>query len=161
MDKLLTVVMPLVELYRDLSRLLEQERVALEQRKPELMEHLAIQIGRILEEIQASDQLRQKITRQLGARFGLAGDRLNLMSLDQAMGGNTGLLPLREKLKSEIEKADQTNRHNQAVFKGVLAATESMLRAMKESTQGPVASYNRKGARHASGSRFHFISKQL
>ncbi|MBF0109828.1 MAG: flagellar protein FlgN [Magnetococcales bacterium] len=161
LEHLVKVVAPLVELYKNLTRLLEQERVALEQRNPEAMEHLALQIGRVLEEIQAGDRLRQKITRQLGAKLGLAGDRLNLMSLDQSLGGNTGLLTLRERLKTEIDKADKTNRHNQAAFKGVLAATESILRAVKESTQGPVASYNRRGGRHASGSRFHFISKQL
>lgn len=159
--KLIAVLAPLVDLYRGLSRILEQERQALEQRKPDLLESLATQIGQILEEIHASDQIRQRLTRQMGARLGLSGDRLDLQSLDQALGGNTGLLPVREQLKAEIEKADTTNRHNQAVFNGVLTATESMLRALKESAQGPVASYNRKGARHASGAAFHLISKQL
>ncbi|MBF0141373.1 MAG: flagellar protein FlgN [Magnetococcales bacterium] len=160
-EKLVQVVDPLVSLYKGLAKLLEAERKALDDRNPDLMETLASQIGRVLEEIQAADHLRQKMTRQLGARFGLTGDHLNLKSLDQAMGGNTALLALRERLKGAMDKADSLNRHNQAVFKGVLAATESILRVVKESTQGPVASYNRKGGRHASANRFHFISKQL
>ncbi|HIJ83495.1 MAG: hypothetical protein HW380_3421 [Magnetococcales bacterium] len=160
-DHLVAAVAPLIELYQKLSRLLDQERQSLEKRNPEQMESLAAEIGRVLEEIQVCDQLRQKITRQLGARLGLSGARLNLQSLDQSLGGGSGLLPLREQLKAEIDKAEKTNRHNQAVFKGVLTATDSMLRALKESTQGPAASYNRKGARNASGAKFHFISKQL
>ncbi|MBF0422196.1 MAG: flagellar protein FlgN [Magnetococcales bacterium] len=160
-ESLVQVIDPLVDLYKGLSQLLEQERAALDDRNPELLEKLAGQIGRKLEEIHATDQMRQKMTRQVGARFGLAGDRLNLKSLDQSMGGNTGLLEVRERLKGAMEKAEAINRHNQAVFKGVLAATESILKAVKESTQGPVASYNRRGGRHASGARFHFISKQL
>lgn len=160
-DKLVQVVDPLVVLYGGLAKLLEAERKALDDRHPELMESLAGQIGRVLEEIQAADQLRQKMTRQVGARFGLTGDLLNLKSLDQAMGGDTALLGLRERLKGAMDKADRINRHNQAVFKGVLTATESILKVVKESTQGPVASYNRKGGRHASAVSFHFISKQL
>ncbi|MBF0131295.1 MAG: flagellar protein FlgN [Magnetococcales bacterium] len=159
--KLIELATPMVALYRTLSHLLEQEREALNQRNPDRLEELATHIGHTLEEIHAHDQLRQKMTRQLGARLGLSGERLNLKSLDEALGGNTGLIALRGQLTEEIAKADRINRHNQAAFTGVLSATESILRALKESTQGPVASYNRKGNRHASTSRFHLISKQL
>ncbi|MBF0446701.1 MAG: flagellar protein FlgN [Magnetococcales bacterium] len=158
--RLKEVIEPLIRLFEQLGPLLTQERSALRKRDPEVLEVASEKIRATLEEIYKTDQLRQRLTTRLGARVGLGPGKLSLKHLDEALGGRSGLIPIRERLTKAIGVAEGLNKENQAVFSGVLSATESMLRVLKEGTQGPVSSYNRRGNRQ-SGSDFHFLSRQL
>ena len=160
LSQLRQVLEPLTQLFDQLQVLLLQEQEMLRKRNAEALEALAKQIAERLAAIRNTDQLRQRLTTQLGKRLGMPSEGLNLEVLDKALGGDTGLLEVRKKLLASIQKAEGTNRENQAVFKGVLAATESILHALKDGTQGPVSSYNRHGSRKV-GSRFNLLSKQL
>lgn len=151
---------PMIKQFERLPSLLLRERDALKTRKPELLEKASEEVRATLEEIYKTDQLRQRLTARLGGHLGLRPNKLSLLDLDAALGGRSGLLPLREKLTAAIEKAETLNRENQAIFVGVLSATESLLRILKEGKQGPVSSYNRLGNRQSRG-EFHFLSKQL
>jgi flagellar biosynthesis/type III secretory pathway chaperone len=159
-QRLQEVLVPLVELFERLHPLLIKERDALNTRKPAVLEDSSEQIRSVLEEIYKTDQLRQRLTSRLGMSLGLGPDKLSLKHMDDALGGGSGLIALRERLTDAILKAEGLNKENQAIFTGVLTATESLLRILKEGTQGPVSSYNRLGNRQT-GSKFHFLSKQL
>lgn len=159
-QQLQDVLDPLVRLFERLQTLLLSERDALKTRKPDVLEEASENIRATLEEIYKTDKLRQRLTTRFGAHLGLGPDKLSLTHIDAALGGNSGLLNAREQLTIAIQKADGLNRENQAIFTGVLSATESLLRVLKEGTQGPISSYNRRGDRQ-SGNNFHFLSKQL
>lgn len=154
------ILEPLTQLFDQLQVLLFQEQEVLRQRDVEALEALSKKIAEHLANIRHIDQLRQRVTIQLGKRLGLRPDGLSLDLLDEALGGGTGLQEVRKQLKLSIQKAEETNRESQAVFKGVLAATESILHALKDGTQGPMSSYNRLGSRQVA-SRFNLLSKQL
>lgn len=160
LDQLRHILKTLVAQFDQLLPIMNQEEEAIKGRDPDRIEQLARDIAKHLKEIRDTDQLRQRLTIQLGKRLGLQPDGLNIEKLDLALAGKSGLMALRIQLKESIHRSEEANRKNQAVFKGVLAATESMLRALKEGTQGPSSSYNRRGYRR-SGSRFHLLSKQL
>ncbi|MBF0454213.1 MAG: flagellar protein FlgN [Magnetococcales bacterium] len=154
------VLDPLIRLFERLHPLLLKEREALNARKPEVLEGASESVRATLEEIYKTDQLRQRLTARLGALLGLGPDQLSLKHLNEALGGDSGLPSYRERLTQAIQKAEVLNRENQAIFAGVLSATESMLRVLKEGNQGPVSSYNRRGDRQP-GANFHFLSRQL
>jgi flagellar biosynthesis/type III secretory pathway chaperone len=158
--RLQEVLEPLIGLFEKLCPLLIKEREALTTRKPEVLEKASEDIRATLEEIYKTDQLRQRLTTRLGAHLGLGSDQLSLIHMDKALGGRSGLVKSRESLTQAIQKAEGMNRENQATFTGVLTATESLLRILKEGTQGPISSYNRLGNRQT-GTDFHFLSKQL
>lgn len=153
-------LVPLAQLFDQLRELMLQEQEALKGRDVGALESLNEQIGMLLSRIQDADHLRQRLTVGLGKRLGMREEGLNLARLDEALGGGTGLLEMRKGLKLCIQNAEEANRENQAVFKGVLAATESILHALKSGAQGPTASYNRLGSRKV-GSRFNLLNKQL
>jgi flagellar biosynthesis/type III secretory pathway chaperone len=159
-QRLQEVLEPLSGLFEQLQPLLLRERDALNTRKPEVLEMASEEIRATLEKIYKTDQLRQRLTTRLGAHLGLGADSLSLKNIDERLGGRTGLIHFRERLTKAIQSAESLNRDNQAIFTGVLTATESLLRILKEGTQGPISSYNRLGNRQ-SGSNFHFLSKQL
>jgi flagellar biosynthesis/type III secretory pathway chaperone len=159
-EHLQKVLEPLIGLFARLHPLLLRERDALNSRKPDVLEDASEEIRATLEEIYKTDQLRQRLTARLGAHLGLIPSQYSLTHMDKALGGGSGLLPFRERLTKAIEEADVLNRENQAIFTGVLTATESLLRILKEGTQGPISSYNRLGNRQLGGD-FHFLSKQL
>lgn len=160
LQQLRQILVPLTHMFDQLQALLAHEQEMLQQRNVEALEKLAVDIGDYLNKIRDADQMRQRMTIQLGKRLGMRAEGLNLDVLDDAMGGGTGLREMRKQLKSSIQKADETNQRTQAVFKGVLAATESILHALKTDSRGPTASYNRLGSRQG-GSRFNLLSKQL
>jgi flagellar biosynthesis/type III secretory pathway chaperone len=159
-QRLREVLEPLIGLFERLGPLLMKEREALNTRKPDVLEKASEAIRSTLEEIYKTDQLRQRLTTRLGTHFKLGADQLSLQHIDEALGGRSGFRTLRERLTTAIKSAEVLNKENQAVFTGVLTATESLLRILKEGTQGPISSYNRLGNRHSGGS-FHFLSKQL
>ncbi len=154
------VLEPLIELFVKLHPLMMRERDAMNSRKPDVLEQASQDIRSVLEEIYKTDQLRQRVTARLGSQMGLVPSKHSLKHMDEALGGGSGLLPLRERLTDVIKKAEELNRENQAIFTGVLTATESLLRILKEGTQGPISSYNRLGNRQTGGA-FHFLSRQL
>ncbi|MBF0272173.1 MAG: flagellar protein FlgN [Magnetococcales bacterium] len=159
-QRLITLLEPLIGQFERLMPLLERERLALKARNPEELEMAARQVEEVLMEIRRMDLSRQAQSQRMGQALGLAKDAMNLKELDLAMGGNTGLLAYRQKLRDRIEQADRSNRENQAIFKGVLVATETMLRALKGSAQGQSTAYDRRGFRQ-SGPSYHFLSKQF
>ena len=158
--RLQQVLEPLIELFEILRPLLLEEREALSSRKPDVLEKASEKIRATLEEIYKTDKLRQRLTARLGAHLGLGAEQLNLKFMDEALGGGSGFIQYRERLTTAIHSAESLNQENQAVFTGVLTATESMLKILKESTQGPISSYNRLGNRQ-SAANFHFLSKQF
>ncbi|MBF0382464.1 MAG: flagellar export chaperone FlgN [Magnetococcales bacterium] len=159
-QRLQQVLEPLIELFGKLRLLLLEEREALNSRKPEVLEVASENIRATLEEIYKTDKLRQRLTARLGTHLGLSADKQNLKNLDEALGGGSGFIKYRERLTTAIQSAEVLNKENQAVFTGVLTATESMLKILKESTQGPISSYNRLGNRQTAAN-FHFLSKQF
>ncbi len=160
LDTLKAVLEPLIQHFEALAPLLEEERAALRAREVEKIGSLSQRIAQTLVDIHKIDQERQELTLVLGGRLGLSRENLDLSALDRALGGDSGLLQVRERLRDAIGKAEAGNRENQAVYAGVMTATESLLRALKEGAQGPPSSYNRLGSRQAT-SRIHFLSKQL
>ncbi|MBF0461301.1 MAG: flagellar export chaperone FlgN [Magnetococcales bacterium] len=154
------ILEPMVEQFVQLQALLLQEQEMLRQRDAAALESLSAQIAEQLAKIRAIDQLRQRVTTQLGKRLGMRPEGLTLGLLDKALGGNSGLQDVRERLRQSIQQADALNRENKAIFSGVLAATESILFALQGGASGPTASYNRLGSRRAH-SRFNLLSKQL
>lgn len=158
--QLKAILEPLVQQFTQLQTLLLQEQEALRRRNIETLESLAEQIASQLTKIRGIDQLRQRVTIQLGKRLGLSLNGLSLAILDEALGGKSGLQEIRERLRQTIHQADATNRENQAIFTGVLAATDSILAALQGGASGATASYNRLGSRKTS-SRFNLLSKQL
>ncbi|MEO5362173.1 MAG: flagellar protein FlgN [Magnetococcus sp. DMHC-8] len=160
LQQLRQILEPLVQQFTQLQSLLLQEQEVLRQRDIDTLESLSGQIGEQLARIRSIDQLRQRVTTQLGRRLGLKPDEWNLEALDKALGGNTGLQELRQRLRQSIHQADGVNRTNQAIFTGVLAATESVLSALQGGPSGATASYNRLGSRQTNA-RFHLLSKQL
>lgn len=154
------ILEPLIQMFGKLQTLLLQEQEMLRKRDVEGLESFSGQIAEHLTNIRKTDLLRQRLTIQLGKRLGMRPEGLNLDRLDEALGGGTGLQEARKQLKSSIQQAEATNLESQAVFKGVLAATESILHALKDGTKGPTSSYNRLGSRQV-GSRFNLLSKQL
>ncbi|MBF0339568.1 MAG: flagellar protein FlgN [Magnetococcales bacterium] len=159
-QRLVALLDPMVGLFERLLPLLEQERMVLKARNPDELEVTARQVEEVLVEIRRLDQARQSQSQRMGQALGLSADALNLKELDKAMGGNTGLLGYRQKLRERVEEADRSNRENQAIFRGVLIATETMLRALKGSAQGQSPAYDRRGFRQ-SGPSYHFLSKQF
>ncbi|NGZ06544.1 MAG: flagellar protein FlgN [Magnetococcales bacterium] len=159
-QRLVTLLDPLIALFERLLPLLEQERLALKSRNPEELELATRKVEELLLEIKRLDQARQTQSYRMGMALGLTGETMNLQELDKALGGKSGLLEYRHKLRTIVEQADRSNRENQAIFKGVLVATETMLRALKGSTQGQATSYDRRGFRQ-SGPGYHFLSKQF
>ncbi|MBF0627913.1 MAG: flagellar protein FlgN [Magnetococcales bacterium] len=159
-QRLVTLLDPLIGLFERLTPLLEQERIALKARNPDELELATRKVEEVLLEIKRLDRSRQAQSQKMGQALGLAGDAMNLKELDKAMGGNTGLLAYRERLRQRIEQADRSNRENQAIFKGVMVATETMLRALKGGMQGQSTAYDRRGFRQ-SGPGYHFLSKQF
>lgn len=160
LHQLQNILEPLVQQFTQLQSLLLQEQEALRKRNIEALESLSEQIANQLARIRAIDQLRQRVTVQLGKRLGLRPEGLSLAVLDEALGGKSGLQEMRERLRHSIHQADATNRENQAMFTGVLAATDSILAALQGGASGATASYNRLGSRKTS-SRFNLLSKQL
>ncbi len=154
------ILEPLTQQFIQLQTLLLDEQELLRKRDLDALESLSGQIGEHLSKIRAIDQLRQRVTAQMAKRLGLKPEGLNLSVLDQAMGGDTGLQEMRQRLRQSIQQADKINRTNQAVFTGVLAATESILSALQGGTTSATASYNRLGSRQTK-TRFHLLSKQL
>ncbi|MBF0400647.1 MAG: flagellar protein FlgN [Magnetococcales bacterium] len=154
------ILEPLVQQFTLLEGMLRREQEALRRRDVETLESLSSQIAEQLTRIRAIDQLRQRVTTQLGKRLGLPPTGMTLETLDKAMGGKTGLQEIRTQLRQSIHQADAVNRENQAVFTGVLAATDSILAALQGGVSGSSASYNRLGSRRT-GSRFNLLSKQL
>ncbi|MBF0143176.1 MAG: flagellar export chaperone FlgN [Magnetococcales bacterium] len=150
----------LVGQFDELMALFAGEREAFLARDPDRMEAMAALIGGKLEEIQNSDKRRQVLARDLGRVLKVPAEAVTLASIDQALGGGTGLLAIRERLQAGVARADRANQENQAVFQGVLAATESVLMALKTGARTGVPSYNRHGKRHATAD-FHLFSKQL
>lgn len=160
LHQLRAILEPLIQMFDQLQTLLIQEQEMLRKRDVGALEALSKRIAEQLAGIRHADQLRQRMTNQLGRRLGMQPVGLNLDMLDKALGGGSGLADIRKKLLLSIQKAEEINQKNQAVFKGVLAATESILHALKDGTQGPLSSYNRLGSRQV-GSRFNLLSKQL
>ncbi|MBF0162035.1 MAG: flagellar protein FlgN [Magnetococcales bacterium] len=160
LDQLRQILEPLEQQFAQLQVALLREQELLRKRDVDGLEALSRQIAEQMNKIRAIDQLRQRVTSQLGRRLGLRPEGLSLEVLDRALGGNTGLQDLRKRLRYSIQKADATNRENQAIFTGVLAATESILSALQGGTASPTASYNRLGTRRTN-SRFHLLSRQL
>ncbi|MBF0128005.1 MAG: flagellar protein FlgN [Magnetococcales bacterium] len=151
---------PLIGNFERLTTLLEQERQALKKRDPVELEEASRQVEIVLNDIRQLDGARQAICLQIGKSLGVGEAALNLQELDRALGGGTGLLEYRQRLRTRIEEAERSNRENQATFRGVLVATEAMLRVLKEGAQGQVASYDRRGFRQT-GPSYHFLSKQF
>ncbi|MEO5340176.1 MAG: flagellar protein FlgN [Magnetococcus sp. MYC-9] len=160
LNQLQQVLEPLVQQFTQLQGVLLQEQEMLRKRDTDGLESLSRQISEQLNRIRAIDQLRQRMTVQIGNRLGMRVEGLSLEVLDRAMGGNTGLQEMRLRLRQSIHTADAINRENQAIFTGVLAATESILSALQGGTSGASASYNRLGSRRTN-SRFNLLSRQL
>ncbi|GAB0056863.1 hypothetical protein SIID45300_01178 [Candidatus Magnetaquicoccaceae bacterium FCR-1] len=159
-QRLTSLLDPMIGLFERLLPLLEQERLALKERNPEQLEIATRRVEEVLVEIKRLDLSRQGQALRMAQALGLKDDEVNLKELDKAMGGNTGLLSYRQRLRDSIERAERSNRENQAIFKGVLVATETMLRALKGSTQGQTTAYDRRGFRQ-NGPGYHFLSKQF
>ncbi len=154
------ILEPMVQQFVQLQDLFRQEQEKLRQRDTDALDALAAQIAEKLARIRAIDQLRQRVTTQMGKRLGLKPDAVTLEAIDKAMGGNTGLQGLRNQLRENIQEADRINRENQAVLTGVLAATESILSALQGGPVGGASSYNRLGSRQ-NNPRFNLLSRQL
>ncbi|MBF0620291.1 MAG: flagellar protein FlgN [Magnetococcales bacterium] len=152
-------VAELTQGFASLTPILLKEREIIKKRRVDDIDAINGEIETQLAALQRLDQFRQLHTKELAKSLGLAGTKVTLSSLDEALDGKAGLKALREELVAAIEKADKVNQENQAIFKGVQVATETLLRAVTgESSTG--AGYNRQGKRQSSGS-FHRFSKHL
>ncbi|MBF0294367.1 MAG: flagellar protein FlgN [Magnetococcales bacterium] len=151
---------PLIGCFERLKQLLERERHSLNARNPADLEESARQIDVLLNEIKQLDGARQAQCLRMGRELGVGELALNLQDLDRVLGGDTGLLAYRQRLRAAIDVAERFNRENQAIFRGVLVATEAMLRVLKAGAPGQTASYDRRGYRQA-GPSYHFLSKQF
>ncbi|WP_130472142.1 flagellar protein FlgN [Candidatus Magnetaquicoccus inordinatus] len=154
------ILEPMVQQFAQLQELFLLEQEKLRQRDTDALDALAVQIAEKLARIRAIDQLRHRVTTQMGKRLGLKPEEVTLESLDKAMGGTTGLQALRTQLREVVEQTERINRENQAVLTGVLAATESILSALQGGPVGGVSSYNRLGSRQ-NNPRFNLLSRQL
>ncbi|MBF0609700.1 MAG: flagellar export chaperone FlgN [Magnetococcales bacterium] len=149
----------MIRQFKDLANLLLQERQFVKERKTAELETISRLIHLSLEGIHDSEESRLALIQRLAAKNGLTSPTVSLADLDKAMGGDSGLLPLRDELKKTILQTDKLNKENQAIIKGVEQATEAILAIFKKSAQTG-ESYNRLGGRRA-GSALNLYSRKL
>lgn len=145
--------------FQELPPLFAAERERIKTRDVAGMGESAQRIEGVLGAIRELDAQRLAITTQLAASAGLSDDQVGLTELDRALGGRTGLIPLRDRLRQLIQQADRLNQENQAVLRGVAEATEAILEIFRRSTNQGVG-YTRQGVQ-SRGERYTFFSKQL
>ncbi|MBF0135572.1 MAG: flagellar protein FlgN [Magnetococcus sp. DMHC-1] len=153
------VLESLVLQFDKLQEMLHTERDLIRKREADKIYALSEEIGTVLASIREMDEQRQEIIRVLAQSLGITPEGLDLTTLDRELGSRTGLLPLRDRLRAAILLADQTNKENQAAFKGVLNAMEAILKAMGEGNRAIF--YNRIGGRQTTESFHSRFSKQL
>ncbi|MBF0424939.1 MAG: flagellar export chaperone FlgN [Magnetococcales bacterium] len=149
----------LVLRFEQLQLMLQRERELIRKREADKIYALSEEIGTLLASIREVDTRRQEIIRDMARALAVDAEGLDLSTLDRALGGKSGLLSLRDRLREAIYTADQTNKENQAAFKGVLNAMEAILKAMGEGNRAIF--YNRIGGRQMTGSFQSRFSKQL
>ncbi|MBF0152652.1 MAG: flagellar export chaperone FlgN [Magnetococcales bacterium] len=142
-----------------LQAMLQTERELIRKREADKIYKLSEEVGTLLASIREMDERRQEVIQGMAGALGVASEGLDLTTLDRELGGKSGLLPLRDRLREAIYVADQTNKENQAAFKGVLNAMEAILKAMGEGNRAIF--YNRIGGRQTTGSFQSRFSKQL
>ncbi|MBF0369503.1 MAG: flagellar protein FlgN [Magnetococcales bacterium] len=154
------ILSQMIQRFEGLIALSEREREAIRQREPEKVEAASAEIAGVLKEIGRINSERQRLTLGLADGLGLPKKELDLLKVDAATGGRYGLKELRTKLQDAISRADQANKENKAILNGVLMATESVIKALKDGTRDSSIAYDRLGQRQAS-SGYNLFSKQL
>ncbi|MBF0177888.1 MAG: flagellar export chaperone FlgN [Magnetococcales bacterium] len=153
------VLESLVLYFEQLHALLQKERELIRKREADRIYALSGEIGTLLATVRTVDAQRQEIIQGMAQALNIPAEGLDLSTLDRELGGQSNLLPLRDRLREAIYVADQTNKENQAAFKGVLNAMEAILKAMGEGNRAIF--YNRIGGRQTTGSFHSRFSKQL
>ncbi|MEO5377468.1 MAG: flagellar protein FlgN [Magnetococcus sp. DMHC-6] len=159
-DHLNQTLQHLMAQFENLLILFNQEKEAILQRNSIILKNITTQINQALTHIREADQNRQQLSHALALALNINSEELTLAHIDQALGGNTGLIQIRLRLRELIQQANKLNKENQAILNGVLMATETVIQAVKNSTRNAGASYNRLGHRQA-GNPFHLFSRQL
>ncbi|MBF0158852.1 MAG: flagellar protein FlgN [Magnetococcales bacterium] len=155
------VLAHLVRQFERLLQQLEQERQFIRARQVEGMNQSSVTITETLEQIRQIDRQRQELTAQMARQLKMKAGTITLETLDHELGRHTGLAEDRQRLLAVIAEADRSNRENQAIFKGVMIATEVVIRAMGGQGQ-PDLSYNRLGSKKSGAAHFNnLFSKQL
>ncbi|MBF0188661.1 MAG: flagellar protein FlgN [Magnetococcales bacterium] len=156
---LITAIEQLTGHFRTLKTTLELERKAISERDLDGLEKYSTEVADQLEKIREQDLDRQRQSLIIAQALSIPNPKqVTLKALDEALGSGTPLLKYRESLIVAIEQADRANRENQAAFRGVMAATESMLQAMGKGRRE--VSYDRLGGRRANAT-LNVFSKQL
>ncbi|MBF0311203.1 MAG: flagellar protein FlgN [Magnetococcales bacterium] len=148
--------------FEALRELMLVERGFLMKRRTQEVEETSRRIRDLLEEIRQEEARRQELVADLGQSLGLPGPTLTLKELVEALGETARKLDLpkcREKLKEAILQADEANKANKAVLRGIQAATQAVLGVLTEGTAKPVA-YTRTGS-HKAGNGLNLFSRQL
>jgi hypothetical protein len=156
----------LAEQLREFALLLDQlaeERGYIRARQIEAMTELTASIMQRLDRIRRIDRRRQELTVTLTRQLGLSPEHVTLELLDQALGGQSGLAEDRQQMLAVIDQADRANRENRAITKGMLIATDVVIRAVSQGAQqGKEAiAYDRLGGRKAVGNLQGRYSRQL
>lgn len=156
---LIQILDQLLSAFERLVPLLAAERQALTSRKGDDLVRISSQIDQGWEAVRQLEAQRQQVTVPLAERLLPGVAQPTLADLTAKLGASAPELETaRSRLRSVMETVDRMNRENQAVFQGVRAAIESLLRGVKERS-GQV-SYNRLGKRQTQGN-LHLFSKQL
>ncbi|MBF0625051.1 MAG: flagellar protein FlgN [Magnetococcales bacterium] len=159
-EQLQEILQRLIVEFEGLQELLRQERTLIKERKTDAITAIAGRIDAALEQVRTVDTQRQGLTHQLARAMKLPPERRRLKDLDAALGGQGGLLALRDRLREVIGTADRLNRENQAAFKGVLGAMEALLHAVNGPADRSI-SYNRLGGREANRGLSRMFSRRL
>ncbi|MBF0124257.1 MAG: flagellar protein FlgN [Magnetococcales bacterium] len=155
------VLADLMSQFERLLQRLEEERQFIRARQVEEMGQSSVAVTEILEKIRQVDRQRQELTAKMARQLKMKAGEITLATLDRELGSNTGLTEDRQRLLTLITEADRSNRENQAILKGVMVATEVVIRAMGGQGQ-PELSYNRLGSKkNVVGNINNLFSKQL
>nr|CRH04268.1 putative FlgN, export chaperone involved in flagellar synthesis [Candidatus Magnetococcus massalia] len=161
---LIRVMDELNEHFQSVLRLFEREREALSKRDIAELEEASETIGKALEDARALDVKRQRTAGTLartvglperGMRWEMLAGKLNESDLSEEL--TRALKRARTRLRATLFAVDHANRMNQAAFKGVQVATDSILNIL----HGGEPAYDRQGGAKQSGVGNRFISRTL
>ncbi|ABK45584.1 hypothetical protein Mmc1_3094 [Magnetococcus marinus MC-1] len=159
-NALIGVMDELNEHFQKVLSLFEQERDALSRRDIDGMEGTSAIIGKALEDARVIEIRRQHVTGTLAQNLGMPARGTKWDQLTSRLDLDTArpLRKARNRLRATLFAVEHANRMNQAAFRGVQAATDSILSIL----HGGSSSYDRKGARQQGTTGANrFLSKQL
>ncbi|MEG3638552.1 flagellar protein FlgN [Magnetococcus sp. PR-3] len=157
---LIGVMDELNEHFQKVLGLFERERDALSRRDIEEMENTSATIGQALEDARVIEVRRQHFTGNLAQNLGMPARGAKWDQLTSRLDTDDArpLRKARNRLRATLFAVEHANRMNQAAFRGVQAATDSILNIL----HGGNGSYDRSGTRQqASTGATSFLSKQL